>query len=210
MLHRFTDLWDPVPTAIVALMTLITLGVGEVTARHVGMGHHTDADPADPDEPYHRLAATHVRHLALPNYWMEYTPEDIYAALHAQQDTMLEFVVHTAYNAGVLAGIFSVLLLFVTMTLGVRALSPKGLALRVIWLLPLAAFVLDFAEDMALLIVAIDYPVRMDWLAQIAADAAFAKFMVWAALSVVWTLLVVKMYAKPPGRSRGRTAMRET
>lgn len=195
MLHRYPLLFQPLPTAVVAFVTLLVMIGAEVTARYTA--------PAGFDVDVAPHVGLHLRHFALPNYWVFYDEEAIFQAISAQKDHLMAFLLHTAYNCAVGTSAVGVLSVFVTMLIATRALAKDSVGLRVAWAPAVAAFVFDMLEDLALLVIIIGYPtIRYPTLGAWTATCTLLKYASWLVMLAEWTILSVKMVIAPPDKER--------
>jgi hypothetical protein len=195
MLHKYPGVFSVQALLVTIGAFLICTAISEALARNADAGTE-----ATIDEPQSHVLA--LRHLELPNYWVWYDGADLYNVIRAQKDKLLFFLGHVVFNAAMATYVYGAAATFVSYFIGVRALEPNGIAIRFLWVLPVAAFVADLAEDLAVIVCVIAFPHTSPSAASVAAWGSAAKFGFWALLALQWAVMVVKAFVAPPTKLR--------
>lgn len=204
MLHRFLLLWQPLQFLQISVFTLLVLGVGEMIAENVSVAHllpgpATTSGQSDAGSEVGGVSLA-LRSLALPNYWVWYEPDAVYAAIEAQHKHLHAFLGSLIFNAAFATAVVGMWHTVGLMCLVVRA-YPRDSWLQWQWVVPVAAFVADLAEDLALLIVTLGYPLyRREGLVLACSWFSFLKFVGWLATYFLAACAFLSLQMSGPAR----------
>jgi hypothetical protein len=126
---------------------------------------------------------------ALPNFWFWYEGPRIRDALRNQVDSYFEFVLLTVYQATICTSVVGTATFFISMTLAVRAFFVyETLARRYFTpLLAVFAFLMDFLEDLLLIVIALGFPsTSYPTLEIICSYCSLLKFLSWFVMLLWW------------------------
>lgn len=186
MLHRFYILFQPLPVAVTVSFALICIGVGELLADSVQITGYDDVTHLPG-------VAFAIRSRPLPNDWVWYSGDAIVDALKRQGRNITPTIIVTIYNAAINTAVVCVALVMITMFLALRSFSRQSLAMWC-WLLPVVGFVFDVSEDVALLIIALGWPlVQYPALMEATSYCSLLKYASWLGTLVFWLICLVRM-----------------
>lgn len=190
-------LWTPFNCILLSIIALFTILVGEaVASRFINVDLKFIGSGAD-DPPKAHLVKTFFTQTnptssslhALPNFWIWYEGHFIREALRNQIDSFVEFVMLTVYHATICTSVVGTACFFISMTLAIRAFFVFETFPRRYFtpLLAAFAFLMDFLEDLFLLIIATGFPGKTYPILEIICSyCSLLKWVSWFAMLLWW------------------------
>jgi hypothetical protein len=171
MLHRVPFIFSGVSTAIICLVAIAALGVGEMMA---------DRIPQPMRNIDHVGDIVALRDFSMPNYWVWYHGDDVVSVLRSLgRVDLYPLLVLTIYQACVASWLVGAAMIWVGMFLAIRTVSFQSWW-NWVWVVGLAAMAADLVEDLLLIIILINFPVAVyPSLNAWTAWCSFVKFVLW-------------------------------
>jgi hypothetical protein len=190
-------LWSPFNCFLLSIIALFTIILGDAfAARFINVDPKFLGNSIDDPTKAHQVRTffmqtnpTSSSLHALPNFWVWYEGHFIREALRNQVDSFVEFVMLTVYHATVCTSIVATACFFISMTLAIRAFHVFETFPRRYFtpLLAMFAFLMDFLEDLFLLIIATGFPGKTYPILEILCSyCSLFKWISWFVMLLWW------------------------
>lgn len=193
-IDSFLGLWTPSNCVVLSILAFITILIGDSFAsRFINVTPRFLSTLDNPQTDVHtffmKSTPTSSSLHALPNFWLWYEAPRIRDALRNQVDSYFEFVLLTVYQATICTVVVGVTCFFISMTFAVRAFFVHERLPRRYFspLLALFAFLMDFVEDLLLIIIALGFPgTSFPALEVICSWCSLLKWISWFVMLCWW------------------------
>lgn len=182
MLHNVPDIFSVEVVGIISFVMILCFGFNEIMADRT-----LESVPLDHFLEEHSSSVVTPRAMALPMYWVWFDAELLldYLKSFGRVD-LLPLLILCLFNAAVNTWVVAAWWVAVSLWLARHVVPLGNVLLKLCWIVPVVGMVADLAEDLAMMVIVLNYPVT-DYpaLREVVAYSSTIKFMMWLVISIL-------------------------